>query len=48
LPRFADWAEAVKVAAQRERYAGDPAVEALRAELCRRVRRLAETMGNEP
>ena len=46
--RFADWAEAVKASAQRERDANDPAAEALRSELCRRIRRLAEAMGNEP
>ena len=42
--RFADWAEAVKAAAQRERDARDPAAESLRSELGGRLRRLAETM----
>ncbi len=45
--RFADWAEAVKEAAQRDRDARDPAAEGLRSELGRRLRRLAETMRNE-
>jgi hypothetical protein len=45
--RFADWAEAVKASAQRERDANDPAVEALRSELGRRIRRLAEAMRTE-
>ena len=45
--RFADWAEAVKAAAQRERAANDPAIEALRSELGRRIRRLAEAMRTE-
>jgi hypothetical protein len=44
---FAAWAEAVKAAGQRERHARDPAAEALRSELSRRVRRLAETMQDE-
>ena len=46
--RFADWAEAVKEAAQRERHARDPAAEALRLELGRRLSRLAGAMRNEP
>jgi hypothetical protein len=46
--RFADWAEAVKEAAQRDRHANDPAAEALRAELGRRLSRLALAMRNEP
>ena len=46
--RFADWAEAVKQAAQRERHANDPAAQALRAELGRRLSRLAVAMRNEP
>ena len=46
--RFADWAEAVKASAQRERDANDPAAEALRSELGRRIRRLAEAMRTEP
>jgi hypothetical protein len=46
--RFADWAEAVKEAAQRERDARDPAAEALRVELGRKLSRLAEAMRNEP
>jgi len=46
--RFADWAEAVKDAAQRERDARDPKAEVLRSELGRRLRRLAETMRDEP
>jgi hypothetical protein len=45
--RFADWAEAVKQAAQRDRDTRDPAVEGLRSELSRRLRRLAETMRDE-
>jgi hypothetical protein len=45
--RFADWAEAVKAAGPRERDARDPAVEGLRSEVSRRLRRLAETMRNE-
>ncbi len=45
--RFADWAEAVKAAGQRDRDARDPAVEGLRSELSRRLRRLAETMRDE-
>ncbi len=45
--RFADWAEAVKASAQRDRDAGDPAAEALRSELGGRLRRLAETMRGE-
>ena len=46
--RFADWAEAVKASAQRECDARNPAAEALRSELGGRLRRLAETMRNEP
>ena len=46
--RFAAWAEAVKEAAQRERDARDPAAEVLRSELGLRLRRLAETMRDEP
>ncbi len=46
--RFADWAEAVKAEARRERHANDPAAEALRAELGRRLSRLAMAMRNEP
>jgi len=46
--RFADWAQAVKEAAERERGARDPAAEALRLELGRRLSRLAEAMRNEP
>ena len=45
--RFADWAEAVKAAAQRERDARNPAVDALRSQLGLRLRRLAETMRDE-
>jgi hypothetical protein len=46
--RFAAWAEAVKEAAMRERYARDPATEALRLELGQRLGRLSETLRNEP
>ncbi|MGE5260660.1 MAG: hypothetical protein ACM3MH_07260 [Actinomycetota bacterium] len=46
--RFADWAEAVKTAAMRERHANDPAAQALRAELGQRLRRLAATLRDEP
>ena len=46
--RFADWAEAVKEAGQRERDARDPKAEALRSELGKRILRLAETMRDEP
>jgi hypothetical protein len=45
--RFAEWAEAVKTAAQRERDARDPAAEMLRSELSLRLRRLAEAMRGE-
>jgi hypothetical protein len=45
--RFAEWAEAVKASGQRDRDARDPAVEGLRSGWSRRVRRLAETMGDE-
>jgi hypothetical protein len=45
--RFADWAQAVKDAAQRDRAARDPHAEALRSELGRRLRRLAETLRDE-
>ena len=46
--RFADWAEAVKDTAQRERDARDPKSEALRSELGQRLFRLAETLRDEP
>jgi hypothetical protein len=46
--RFADWAEAVKTAAEHERHANDPAAEALRAELGQRLSRLAGTLRDEP
>jgi hypothetical protein len=46
--RFAEWADAVKDAAQHERDARDPAADSLRSELGRRLRRLAETMRDEP
>ena len=46
--RFADWAEAVKEAAQRDRDARDPAADSLRSELGKRILRLAETMRDEP
>jgi hypothetical protein len=46
--RFADWAEAVKDAAQRERDALDPAADSLRSELGRRRFRLAGTLRDEP
>ena len=45
--RFANWAEAVKASAQRERDERDPAAESLRSELGGRLRRLAETMRDE-
>jgi hypothetical protein len=45
--RLADWAEEVKAAAHRERDARDPATQALRAELSKRVLRLAQTMRDE-
>jgi hypothetical protein len=45
--RLADWAEAVKDAAQRERSARDPETAALRAELTKRIERLAQTMRDE-
>ena len=46
--RFADWAEAVKAAAQQERAARDPHAEGLRSEFGKRILRLAETLRNEP
>jgi hypothetical protein len=45
--RLADWAEAVKEAGQRERAARDPETTALRAELTKRIERLAQTMRDE-
>ena len=45
--RFADWAEAMKDAAMRERAARDPAAQALRQELGRRLSRLSEAMRSE-
>ena len=44
----ANWAEAVKAEAERERHANDPAAEALRLEWGRRLSRLAGAMRNEP
>jgi hypothetical protein len=46
--RFADWAEEVKAAAQQDRNARDPEAGGLRAELGRRILRLAETLRSEP
>ena len=46
--RFADWAEAVKAAAQQERDARDPRAEGLRSEFGKRILRLAETLRSEP
>jgi hypothetical protein len=45
--RFADWAEEVKDAGQRDRDARDPETDALRSELGRRLIRLAETLRDE-
>jgi hypothetical protein len=45
--RFAEWAEAVKDAGQRERDARDPRAEILRSELGRRLVRLADTLRDE-
>jgi hypothetical protein len=45
--RFAEWAEAVKDAGQRERDARDPRAERLRSELGKRLGRLAETLRDE-
>jgi hypothetical protein len=45
--RCADWAESVTAAAKRERYANDPAAEALRADLVQMVGRLAVSMRDE-
>jgi hypothetical protein len=46
--RFAEWAEAVQTAGQRERDARDPEAEILRSELSRRLNRLAGTLRDEP
>ena len=45
--RFADWAEAVKSAADAERAANDPASEALRLEMSTRLKRLAASLRDE-
>jgi hypothetical protein len=45
--RLADWAEAVKEAGQRERADRDPETAALRADLTKRIERLAQTMRDE-
>jgi hypothetical protein len=46
--RFADWADAVRTAAQHERDARDPHAEILRSELGTRLSRLAGTLRDEP
>ena len=45
---FAEWADAAKTAAQHERDARDPAADSLRSELDGRLRRLADTLRDEP
>jgi hypothetical protein len=45
--RCSDWADSVKTAAMLERAARDPAVEAMRSDLAKRVKRLAASLRDE-
>jgi len=45
--RFADWSEAVRDEARRERYANDPVHKAMRDELAVMLERLARSMTSE-
>ena len=45
--RIGDWIDAVKLAADRERYANDPETQAMRAALIRRLEQMAQGKGKE-